>query len=64
MYQGLKDSMLKTDGLWSMKECVSPKCGTYWLDPSPVAEDIHLLYPEYQTHSDPITVQQTKPVGN
>lgn len=62
-YQGLNDSMLDTEGSWSMRKCSSPVCGTYWLDPTPIPEDIPKLYPDYQTHTDPPAIKPTKPRG-
>lgn len=50
LYERLKDRFFDTPGDWSMKRCTNKKCGTLWLDPSPLEEDFHILYSNYSTH--------------
>ena len=47
-YSGLLDGLYATQGSWSFRRCA--RCRTLWLDPQPVAEDIHLAYRRYHTH--------------
>jgi 2-polyprenyl-3-methyl-5-hydroxy-6-metoxy-1,4-benzoquinol methylase len=42
-----------------MRICTRDICGMAWLDPCPVADDIHLAYASYYTHTDGI-VSHTK----
>ncbi|MGL4651032.1 MAG: class I SAM-dependent methyltransferase, partial [Caldilineaceae bacterium] len=34
-----------------MRRCTNPACGTLWLDPRPLQDDLHLAYQTYYTHS-------------
>ena len=36
-----------------MKRCTVLDCGTIWLDPTPIPEDLHMLYDTYSTHVKP-----------
>lgn len=52
LYSDLGNSGIRQSGNWSIREC--PRCGTLWLDPCPISEDVQLLYPDtYYTHSVP-----------
>ena len=51
-YEGLKDRLFGSPGLWSFKLCSNPNCGLTWLDPMPVNEDIWKAYSRYFTHND------------
>lgn len=53
LYSGLRDRLFSASGEWSHRECPRPDCGLVWLDPMPVAEDIHLAYQSYYTHEEP-----------
>lgn len=55
LYEKLKDRLFGVPGEWSIKRCTSDDCGLMWLDPAPIAEDIHLAYQSYYTHT--ITVR-------
>lgn len=44
------DRLFGAPGVWSLRRCVDPDCGCHWLDPSPTAEDVGLLYRRYYTH--------------
>ncbi len=47
-YSGLVDGLYASAGRWELRRCA--RCATLWLDPQPVAEDIHLAYRRYHTH--------------
>jgi 2-polyprenyl-3-methyl-5-hydroxy-6-metoxy-1,4-benzoquinol methylase len=51
-YQGLTDRLFGVPGAWNLKKCEAAGCGTYWLDPMPVEEDLAKLYANYYTHGD------------
>jgi SAM-dependent methyltransferase len=51
-YSGLLDGLYASQGSWQLRRCA--RCGTLWLDPQPVAEDIHLAYRRYHTHGGDI----------
>ena len=53
VYTNLTDSLLSTPGMWSARICLNIDCKTYWLDPTPVEEDLGRLYPHYTTHTSP-----------
>ncbi|MGO8765422.1 MAG: class I SAM-dependent methyltransferase [Limisphaerales bacterium] len=50
LYPDLQDRMFAVPGTWSLKQCNNQNCCFCWLDPTPVAEDLHLLYQAYYTH--------------
>jgi 2-polyprenyl-3-methyl-5-hydroxy-6-metoxy-1,4-benzoquinol methylase len=52
LYQGLTDRYFAAPGVWNMKKCQNAACGSVWLDPTPVEEDIVKAYQSYYTHSD------------
>lgn len=52
LYSGLTDRSFGAPGAWSSKRCANPKCGLIWLDPMPLAEDLHTTYKNYFTHED------------
>lgn len=52
LHDGLADRLFGAPGTWRMRQCVDPHCGMAWLDPCPSADDIHLAYADYYTHSD------------
>lgn len=47
-YSDLTDRLYHTKGKWSFYRC--NVCGVLWIDPRPVASEIHRLYQEYFTH--------------
>jgi 2-polyprenyl-3-methyl-5-hydroxy-6-metoxy-1,4-benzoquinol methylase len=49
----MHDFMFDAPGAWTFKRCPAPACGLWWLDPFPVAEDLHLAYQSYYTHEAP-----------
>ena len=54
-YDNLADRLYHTQGVWSFRRCV--ECGILWMNPRPVASEIHRLYQEYFTHeSDGSTI--------
>ena len=50
LYGGLKDDLYGAPGEWSLSICQDPDCGLIWLDPIPMAGDIHKAYRSYYTH--------------
>lgn len=38
-------------GVFSILRCTNPACGTLWLEPRPIPEDLHLAYQQYYTHT-------------
>jgi 2-polyprenyl-3-methyl-5-hydroxy-6-metoxy-1,4-benzoquinol methylase len=52
MYRGLTDRLFGVPGLWNLRRCSDERCGTYWLDPKPVDEDLVKLYRRYYTHEE------------
>jgi len=57
LYHDLRDRYFAAPGVWNLKRCKSASCGTVWLDPMPVKEDIGKAYQEYYTHSDAAGVE-------
>jgi 2-polyprenyl-3-methyl-5-hydroxy-6-metoxy-1,4-benzoquinol methylase len=50
VHDDLRDRLLDTPGLWSIREC--RQCALAWLDPRPFTEDLGLLYQgSYMTHA-------------
>lgn len=56
-YERLIDKASIVAGEWRGMACANTECGTYWLDPVPIVEDIHKAYAIYYTHG-------CKPGGN
>jgi 2-polyprenyl-3-methyl-5-hydroxy-6-metoxy-1,4-benzoquinol methylase len=52
-YADLRDRLFGAPGSWQMKRCVNSRCGVYWLDPAPAAEDLPIAYRGYYTHGQP-----------
>ncbi len=51
LYAALRDRLFTAPGSWNLRQCVNSACQMTWLDPMPVEEDLHLLYPaDYYTH--------------
>ena len=51
VHEGMRDLIYtSTPGVWSIRECVNPKCGLHWSDPQPVEEELGKLYTSYFTH--------------
>ena len=48
--EGLRDYLFFAEGAWSFFRCANPECGLVWLNPAPLAEDIHEAYETYYTH--------------
>lgn len=57
-YERLIDGASIVAGEWSGRLCRNSACGTYWLDPMPVPEDIHKAYATYYTHANGVTDQR------
>lgn len=51
-YSGLSDRLFGVPGTWTLKYCEDAQCGTHWLDPRPVDEDLPSLYANYYTHQE------------
>lgn len=52
VYEAVEDRLFGVPGRWSIRKCETADCGTYWLDPRPIDEDISKLYENYYTHDD------------
>lgn len=50
VYQGLKDHLFHSPGVWNLYHCPSEECGLMWLNPMPLEDDIHKAYRSYYTH--------------
>lgn len=59
LYQGLRDRLFGTPGVWSVSQCPRPDCGLLWLDPMPVVDDLGRAYESYYTHE----VEDRRPRG-
>src|SRR6185369_11326195 len=53
LYRSLPDRLFGAPGTSDFKRCPNPDCGLLWLDPKPLAEDLHLAYKQYFTHANP-----------
>jgi len=51
LYRDAVDPFFGAPGTWTVKRCPEPSCGLIWLDPMPLAEDLHLAYRQYFTHA-------------
>ena len=49
-YRGLVDRLFSSPGEWSISECSNDACGTLWLDPAPLPDDLGEAYRDYFTH--------------
>ena len=52
LYKGIPDRLFHSKGEWTIVRCGNAACGLLWLDPMPLAEDLHKAYAEYYTHAD------------
>lgn len=50
LYRGLVDRLFSSPGEWSISECSNDVCGTLWLDPAPLQDDLGQAYLDYFTH--------------
>lgn len=50
LYEGVPDLMLGIAGRWRVVRCLNSACGTLWLDPAPLQEDLPNAYQNYLTH--------------
>lgn len=50
-YGDLPDRLFGIPGRWDVRRCQDDACGTLWLDPVPLPEDVHLAYRVYATHA-------------
>lgn len=51
LYSGLIDRQSSSPGIWSIRRCVDPQCGSMWLDPVPLENELHKAYESYYTHA-------------
>ncbi len=49
-YKNLTDNQFGAPGEWDLSCCKNSECNTFWLNPTPIAEDIPKLYSTYSTH--------------
>lgn len=52
LYLGLVDPVFNAPGAWDMRKCDNSHCGTLWLNPMPLPDEIHKAYLNYYTHKD------------
>lgn len=50
LHHDLRDYLFGVTGQWHLKRCDNPACGLVWLDPMPLAEELHKAYHSYYTH--------------
>lgn len=50
LYTGLTDRIFNAPGVWDMRKCDKPDCGTLWLDPMPEEAELPKFYAGYYTH--------------
>lgn len=48
--ENLQDYLFFAEGKWSFSRCGNRDCGLVWINPAPLAEDIHQAYEVYYTH--------------
>lgn len=53
LHEHLPDALFAAPGTWSLRRCAGAGCGTVWLDPRPVGEDLGQAYTAYYTHAAP-----------
>lgn len=53
LYAGIHDRSFGAPGEWGLRRCPLSACGSVWLDPQPVAEDLGKAYASYYTHDQP-----------
>jgi len=61
LYGGLRDRLFGVPGTWGILHC--PNCGLIWMDPQPVAKEIHKLYGSYFTHQAPPSGNPPRPAA-
>lgn len=52
LYSHVPDGLFGSAGEWGLSQCPRSGCGLLWLNPVPLAEDLHLAYQTYFTHAD------------
>lgn len=51
-HEAVRDCLFGVPGQWGIRTCSNPDCGLVWLDPKPVASDLHEAYATYYTHDE------------
>src|SRR5690242_5713387 len=51
LYSDLQDRLFSAPGKWNLSQCTNAECGTVWLNPMPLEEDIIRAYQDYYTHT-------------
>ena len=64
LYEHLPDCLFGTAGEWGFSQCPRSDCGLVWLNPVPLAEDLHLAYQSYFTHADAPACQTAPSLTN
>jgi len=59
LHENLTDRLFGTPGTWNLRRCSNAACGLIWLDPMPLADDIHKAYLGYYTHQNGLPVADT-----
>jgi 2-polyprenyl-3-methyl-5-hydroxy-6-metoxy-1,4-benzoquinol methylase len=52
LYHDMHDMLFGAPGSWRVMACSGPNCGSMWLSPRPLEEDLSKLYLSYYTHQD------------
>ncbi len=52
LYEDLPSALFDTPGRWSFSQCPHHGCGLIWINPTPIAADLHRAYATYFTHGD------------
>jgi 2-polyprenyl-3-methyl-5-hydroxy-6-metoxy-1,4-benzoquinol methylase len=58
LHADLVDALFDAGGRWSIRACGAKDCGTAWLDPRPIVEDLGQAYASYYTHSPAAATQR------
>jgi ubiquinone/menaquinone biosynthesis C-methylase UbiE len=51
LYTDLQDRVYSSPGKWNISRCTNTECGTLWLNPMPIQDDIMRAYQDYYTHT-------------
>ena len=50
IHASVRDNLFGVAGEWRVRSCPDAQCGLCWLDPKPIADDLHESYSHYFTH--------------
>lgn len=52
LWEGVRDHLFGAPGVWSVKQCVDPRCRACWLHPFPLPGEEAKFYQNYYTHAN------------